>query len=317
MTSQQDPTSVDDTSLAVLEDAAPSVLGPSKTPLFQAIHAARYQRQTLIKDINRETPGRHLICYVSGLGTMIERDDTIGLVDLLHNVPAGAGIDLLLHTGGGDIDAAEKLVSMMRQRVGTGSLRVVVPDFAKSAGTLIALGCDSIVMSNTSELGPIDPQVVRADGNGNRLAHSVLSYLDAYDHHAEVLKREPDNVASQIMMNKLDPGTLKQFEAIRDRAQRVAEDLLKRGMFRDGQGNYTLAAAELMNVKTRPSHGQMISWEDAMSPKLGLKVEYLEADDTIWKKYWLLYCLQRLAITDRQKIFESDYASLVIDGVLG
>jgi Serine dehydrogenase proteinase len=296
------------------EDAPGAVISPSKTPLFQSIHAARYQRQALIKAISERT-GRHLICYMSGLGTMIDRDDTIGLVDLLHNVPCGENVDLLLHTGGGDIDAAEKLVVMIRQKVGTASLRVIVPDFAKSAGTLIALGADSIVMSGTSELGPIDPQVIRTDHDGNRMAHSVLSYIEAFEHHAEVLKKEPGNIASQIMMNKLDPGTLKQFEAIRARAQRLAEDLLRRGMFRDGRGNWSLAASELMNVKSRPSHGQMISWEDAMNPKLGLIVEHMEAEDPVWRDYWLLYCLQRLAITDKQKIFESGFASLVIDGV--
>jgi hypothetical protein len=297
------------------EGAPEAIINPSKTPLFQSIHAARYQRQALIKAISEKT-GRHLICYVSGLGTMIDRDDTIGLVDLLHNVPCGENVDLLLHTGGGDIDAAEKLVVMIRQKVGTASLRVIVPDFAKSAGTLIALGADSIVMSGTSELGPIDPQVIRSDHDGNRMAHSVLSYIEAFEHHAEVLKKEPGNVASQIMMNKLDPGTLKQFEAIRARAQRLAEDLLRRGMFRDGRGNWSLAASELMNVKSRPSHGQMISWEDAMNPKLGLIVEHMEAEDPVWRDYWLLYCLQRLAITDKQKIFESGFASLVIDGVV-
>jgi hypothetical protein len=64
---------------------------------------------------------------------------------------------------------------------------------------------------------------------GNRMAHTVLSYLEAFEHHAEVLKKEPGNVASQIMMSKFDPGTLKQFEAIRTRAQRLAEDLLQAG----------------------------------------------------------------------------------------
>jgi hypothetical protein len=117
------------------------------------------------------------------------------------------------------------------------------------------------------------------------------------------------------VLNKLDPCTLKQFEAIRTRARRAAEDLLKRGMSRDGRGNWTLAAAELMNVKSRPSHGQMISWEDAASPKLGLAVEHMDAADQLWQDYWQLYCLQRLAIQDRQKIFESGFASLITDGV--
>jgi hypothetical protein len=294
-------------------DVSGPATGPRKTPLYQSINAARYQRQAMIRAISEQT-GRHLICYVSGLGTMIDRDDTIGLVDLLYNVPPDEDLDLLLHTPGGDIDAAEKLVMMIRQKVGTATFRVIVPDFAKSAGTLIALGADAIVMSDTSELGPIDPQIRRIDGDGNRMAHSVLSYLEAFEHHAEVLKKEPANVASQIMMSKFDPGTLKQFEAIRTRAQRLAEDLLRQGMFRE-QGNWSLAAAELMNVKSRPSHGQMISWQDALSPKLGLTVEHTDPGNPLWQDYWFLYCLQRLAITDRQKIFESVFASLTMEGV--
>jgi len=155
-----------------------SVPAPTKTPLFQAIHAERYQRQAIIKNI-QERSGHRLICYVSGSGCAIDRDDTVPFVDLLHNVPPAEDLDLLLHTGGGDIDAAEKLISMVRTKVGAAKLRVVVPDFAKSAGTLMVLGADCVVMSDTSELGPIDPQVILADGNGNRIRHSVQSYLDA------------------------------------------------------------------------------------------------------------------------------------------
>jgi ClpP class serine protease len=46
----------------------------------------------------------------------------------------------MLHTGGGDIDAAEKLMAMIRKTVSTGGVRVIVPDSTKSAGTLMALG---------------------------------------------------------------------------------------------------------------------------------------------------------------------------------
>ncbi|MEO5589265.1 MAG: hypothetical protein ABIS03_06745, partial [Gemmatimonadaceae bacterium] len=86
---------------------------PSKTPAFQAMHAARYRRQDLIRAIEKQT-GRQLICYVAGLHTMISRDDVVFLVDLLHNARRDDSMDLLLHTGGGDMDAAEKLISMVR-----------------------------------------------------------------------------------------------------------------------------------------------------------------------------------------------------------
>lgn len=292
----------------VIEHVVPS---PTKTPFFQAIHAERYQRQAIIEQIQSRT-GRRLICYVSGSGCAIDRDDTVSFVDLLHNVPAGEDLDLLLHTGGGDIDAAEKLITMVRNKVGAARLRVVVPDFAKSAGTLMVLGADFVVMSDTSELGPIDPQITLSDGNGNRIRHSVQSYLDAYEEHTATLLKDPTNVAAQILLGKLDPATIKLFQAVRDRARTFAEAQLRRGMFRQG-GNWSQAATELLDTQRWQSHAQMISWEDAQDPRIGLNVEYCEPNSDGWQEYWQLYCLQRLAVNDRQKLFESDYASLLID----
>ena len=293
---------------SAIDSALPA---PTKTPLFQAIHALRYQRQAIIREIEKHT-GRKLICYVSGPSCAIDRDDTLSFVDLLHNLQTDRDLDLLLHTGGGDIDAAEKLISMVRKKVGKGVLRVVVPDYAKSAGTLIVLGANLVVMSDTSELGPIDPQIIRTDGNGNRLRHSVQNYLDSFDEYSATLAKDPSNVAAQVMLGKLDPATVKLFRAVLSRARRFAEDQLKVGMFREG-GNWSLAAGELLDTRRWQSHAQMISWEDAQDPRIGLKVEYLESKSADWQRYWQLYCLQRLAVLDRQKLFESEFVSLLID----
>jgi len=253
-----------------------------------------------------------LLCYVAGAEAPISREDAIGFVDLLHNIHGPAPLELLLHTGGGDIDAAEKLITMVRAKAGNELLRVIVPDFAKSAGTLMVLGADRVVMSDVSELGPIDPQVILADANGNRIRHSVLNYLDAFETFSKNLQDKPDDVAAQIMLKKLDPATVMLFKAVKERARKCAEQQLKQGMFRDG-GNWTLTVDELLDTKRWQSHGQMISWQDATDAKIGLKVDYLPPDGTEWEGYWQLYCMQRLSINDRQKLFESDYVSLPID----
>ena len=153
--------------------ASTSAAAPQKTPMYNALNAARYQRQSLIKKI--EQNGVTLICYVAGIRALISRDDIIGFMEVLHNVKKGTHIDLLLNTPGGDIDTAEKLVSLIHAWVGDDfEFRVIIPDYAKSAGTLMALGANKIVMSDSSELGPIDPQVVLNDGKGNQIQHSVL-----------------------------------------------------------------------------------------------------------------------------------------------
>ena len=301
MTEQSSP----DNSANLPRSPKSSAQQPTKTPLYQANSADRYHRRALIKQIQDST-GHALICYVSGNNGMIDDDDIMPFVDLLHNVQPNHHVDLLLHTKGGSIDAAEKLMGMLRRVVGVAKLRIIVPDFAKSAGTLMVLGADSVVMSDMSELGPIDPQIRLRDG-----WLSVQNYLDAYKEHDETLKIDPKNIAAQIMLDKLDPATLKLCEAAVQRARQAAEHLLQRGMFGNG-GNWSRTASELLDTARWLSHGQMISWEDARDPQLGLVVEYVEYHSKEWQDYWSIYCLQRLAVSDQQKLYESDYASLVI-----
>lgn len=276
-----------------------------KTPMYEAIHAPRYHRQGLIKAIEGEC-GRRLICYVSGKAAMIDRDDTAGFMELLHNVQPEENVDLLLHTGGGDVDAAEKLTALVQATVGNSQLRVIIPDFAKSAGTLMILGADAFIMSDTSELGTIDPQIWSNDGRGNVICHSVLSYLDAYKTHSDALRGNPEDPVARLMLSKLEPTTLRHYEAIRDRARSFSEGQLKR----KGR-NFSQITSALMDIGRWPSHGQMIKWQDVRD--LGLPVDYLPPRSERWQAYWRLYCLLRLAVKDRQKIFESSLASLILD----
>lgn len=125
----------------VVKDVVPPI---TKTPLYQAIHASRYQRQALIREIEA-LAGNKLICYIAGISAPVDREDVVCFVDLLHNITCGQNVDLMLHTGGGDIDAAEKLMAMIRKKVSTGQVRVIVPDYAKSAGTLMALHWRSVM----------------------------------------------------------------------------------------------------------------------------------------------------------------------------
>ena len=288
-----------------------SVPPPTKTPMYQAMNASRYQRQALMTQIQGRS-GNRLLCYVAGIGAPITRDDTIGIVELLHNVPRDSNVDFILHTGGGDIDAAEKIVSILRTAVGKGHLRIIVPDYAKSAGTLICLAADKILMSDSSELGPIDPQFLKRDGDGNETWHSVLNYLSAYQNLCTILRDKPDDRPAQMMLAKLDPTTVVLFEAISKRARTLAEEHLNRWMFQKKKGTYTKIAADLMDTNRWLSHGQVIGWEDAK--QLELEVQYLEPESDEWREYWSLYCLQRLSVKDREKLFESDYASLPMEG---
>ena len=273
----------------------------TKTPMFTAMHSSRYERQDLIKNIN-EAENTNLICYVGSPQSEINRDDIIGFVDMLHNIDEGAPIDLLLHTCGGDVDACEMLVKLVLAKVGTARFRVIVPALAKSAGTLMALGANTIIMSDTSELGMIDPQFQMRDSQGNEFSHSVIGYLEAFDEYSQALRTDPKDPVALLMLDSFDGKVVKKFRGIRDRVRIFAEDLLKRQGLESSR-----ISSELLSSSRWKTHGQPIRHADAT--QLKLPVEYMPGSDIRWQYYWKLYCLQRLEIGEDKKIFESSYVS--------
>ena len=287
------------------DEGRANAVSSTRTPLYAASNSERYHRQDLVKNIQQESEFR-LICYVSS-GCRIEHNDALQFRDLLHRVGDGEDIELLLHTPGGDIDTADRLIHMIREKVGDATFRIVVPHLAKSAGTLMVLGADAVVMSDTSELGPIDPQVLIPDSTGTLRWAAAQSYLDAYKTHSEALRDNPEDLPSEIMFRKLDPVVRQRCVAAKRRSRSLAEDLLKRGMFREG-GNWTATADRLIDTEEWQAHSQGISMYDATD--IGLRVHRINPQDDLWQKYWRLYCLQRLAIGDNEKLFESDYVSL-------
>jgi hypothetical protein len=112
-----------------------------------------------------------------------------------------------------------------------------------------------------------------------------------------------------MMLEKLDPGTLKLFAAVHKRSLKLAEDQLKTGMLRN-KGNYTSVAARLIDTDHWLTHGKVINREAA--ERMELDVVYLPPTEEPWRRYWQLYCLQRLSLSDGGKLFESEHVSIPV-----
>jgi Serine dehydrogenase proteinase len=290
------------------EGERPSAVRPfTKTPTFAPHNADRYQRRQLVTNV-QELTDRTLICYIDTSEEGISRDDILGFADLLHNVVSHQPLDLLLHTGGGDIDATEKIIKMVRAVAGNAEFRIIVPDMAKSAGTLMTFGADQVLMSDTSELGPIDPQIPHVGASGELRRLSVLTYIKAYEEWKAILDANGNDVTACIMMSKLDPATLRHYRFVADRARNLAENLLKQGMFRLVPGNYTQIPADFMNLDHFSTHGQVIDAQDAL--RIGLSIEVLDRRSELWDAIWTLYTQQRMALGANSKLFESEYVCL-------
>lgn len=282
---------------------------PAQTPLFHALEQPRYSRQALIRAIEGRT-GRRLIAYVAGAATSISSFDIPPFVDILHDVEPGSDLDLLLHTPGGDVDQAERIVLLCRKRVRDGFFRVVVPDSAKSAGTLIAIAADTIVMGEPSELGPIDPQVTITTANGEPMARPAQSFLDGLE---EIVKTGEQELSAAYfpLLDKLDPALIDFCRKALQRSEQFAETFLTQYMLKGDPDRAKAVAHELNDVKKHLSHGAVIDAERAI--RMGLTVDLLDHDDDLWQAYWRLYCDMRLALTNPGlRLYESRKASLLV-----
>lgn len=256
---------------------------PAQSPIFWVAQKDRYLRQLLVRDIQRST-GRQLLVYYANRYENAEIDQRdIALMAELCDDSKGQPTDLMLETGGGLTDATEGLISLIQARIP--DLRVVVPNAAKSNGTLLCLAAQSIVMGATSELGPIEPSV-------QGIPCTILT--------------EPTIAAQNFSLHKFGEYALKQTK---DLAKRLLTDGMMNGK---SPKEIETTVEKLASRNVFYSHGSVINYQEAQT--LGLIVEYLEPDDEIWKKFWFLYCMYEFDSrrTRYLKVFEGPNVSTSI-----
>lgn len=108
------------------------------------------------------------------LARYIDIEDSEQVLRAIRMTPPDMPIDLILHTPGGLVLAAEQIACALKRH--KGKVTVFIPHYAMSGGTLIALAADEIVMDPNAVLGPVDPQL--ATGQGYLPAASVLKALE-------------------------------------------------------------------------------------------------------------------------------------------
>ncbi len=131
---------------------------PHQSPLYHAQHASRYDRQAAIIQY-QEAFSCRLIVFIDS----IFADSIAYFEELIYDADPKVDLHILLASPGGDGETAVQIVRSAQSRCR--ELTVIVPDQAKSAATLLALGAHHILMGPTSDLGPIDPQFRMADGS--------------------------------------------------------------------------------------------------------------------------------------------------------
>lgn len=107
----------------------------------------------------------------------IDLDDAESVLQAIRETPAGRPIEIILHTPGGLVLAASQIAIALADH--DGPVTAVVPHYAMSGGTMIALAADEIVLDRHAALGPIDPQL------GQYPAASILAALEVPGGHKD------------------------------------------------------------------------------------------------------------------------------------
>jgi ClpP class serine protease len=226
-------------------------------PLYQK-QALAMRRERAIRGLERRRQTRvitmiHRQETMNFLGFPIARyidiEDAEKILRAIRLTPPEMSIDLVLHTPGGLVLAAEQIAFALRRHIGTVS--VFVPHYAMSGGTLIVLAADEIVMDSNAVLGPVDPQLGMGQGsvaaasiiralaqpNPNRddqtlilgdVAEKALRQVKAsvkvllLDHHAEA---DADRIATKLSSGEWTHDYPLQVEELRKLGFTVREDL--------------------------------------------------------------------------------------------
>ena len=190
-------------------------------------------------------------------------------------------LDVIIDSGGGDIDAAYNLALLFR-RYGKERLTFIIPRWAKSAATLLICAGDEILMTPVAELGPLDPQITVMNPLEQRLEQFSPLHIEST---LQLIRDEFTDGNSQLaeaFVQRLQfPLTLGSFKKSLDVGREYVEKLLSSRMF-NGEGDKAKKiSAELTTGYA--DHSSCITVSEAQ--KLSLKAHEIEGDalDIVWK----------------------------------
>ncbi|HRZ55836.1 MAG TPA: S49 family peptidase [Candidatus Paceibacterota bacterium] len=236
-------------------------------------------RRKYLAALHEETK-RNIITYYSGWlqkpsfpGGAINDEDKNGFMTTVNGLDRSLGLDLILHTPGGETAATESLVDYLRKMF-KGDIRAVVPQVAMSGGTMIACASRVILMGKQSSLGPVDPHF------GGIPAHGVIEeFKKAY----EEIKQDPAKIPVwQPIIAKYSPAFIGECQKAITWSEQLVRDWLATGMLAGDEKKdekINRIVGELGNHALTLSHARHLPADTCSA--MGLKVEMLEEKQSL------------------------------------
>lgn len=218
----------------------------------------------------------------------ITTDDADMLQEILQEMDLSKGLALVVSSPGGYPLAAESIIRTCRSYSGTGTFTAIVPGAAKSAATMICMGAERIVMGPTSELGPVDPQMVKED-SGQRKSLSVYNIVKSYEELFGKAVKEEGNIEPYLhQLAHYDPMDIQELRSYLELSEDISTKALESGMM-SGLAEKTIKnkIGPFLEPRTKKVHGRAIYAEEAK--KCGLSVEEWSVHEPRWAILHELY----------------------------
>lgn len=217
---------------------------------------------------------RNVIAYYSGWlkapdapHVIIDDQDKNAFMAAVYKLDRTKGLDLILHTPGGDIAATESIVTYLK-KIFNGNIRAFIPQISMSAGTMIAMSCKEIVMGEQSSLGPIDPQM------GGIACQAVV---DEFKRAVEEVSKNPAALGLwQAIISKYHPTFLTACENAITWSAKLAEQWLKEA---NPKIDFDKIKNVFLNHNNSYSHSRHMSKQDCKDA--GLNIIDLETDQDL------------------------------------
>lgn len=256
-----------------------------------------------------------LLCYVTqtnflpegipGALISIEDSDIEGfdtLIDTSQNATKSRNVDVLFVSNGGSPEAAERIVRLLRENFDR--VRFILPANAYSAATMMSFACDTVLMTDTATLGPIDPQI-----NGI----PARTILRGFEDLEKRLKEEgPEALAAYIhLLNGYSLHLLEFCKSAEELSRELARNWLSEYMLKCAPDDpqVEIIVQYFADYDKHKSHARSIGFKQSLA--LGLKVENLERGTLLSNLVRSLYAQYAffLRISPFFKVFENAHGT--------
>ncbi len=256
----------------------------------------------------------------------LEWSDKDGFIEVMDGIE-GKSVDVMIHSPGGMAEAAESIVALLRSRFE--DVRFLVPNIAKSAATMLALSGNEILMNDSSEFGPIDPQFSLTRPDGSQLMAPAQAIIDQFEEAQRLIKKDPALLTPWLpILQQYGPALYKQAQNAIALSKLYVTDWLTKYMFKDDKegGDKARKAAEYLSDHNRfKSHARRIDMLQIKQTEAlkSLKVVDMRSDGRLHDCVKGLYnaTIYTFMATPTYKLFESSsqrtLAHMIQVGVVG